>query len=57
LSPNHDYCIRCGYSEKDAIADNAGSEIADRINRLESILTELLDKLNDKRGKKRYSSV
>ena|GEM_PF-2596577 len=57
MSPNHDYCIRCGYSEKDAIADNAGSEIADRINRLESILTELLDKLNDKRGKKRYSSV
>ncbi len=53
LSPNHGYCIRCGYSEKDAITDNAGSEIADRINRLESILTELLGKLNDKQGKKR----
>ncbi len=53
LSPNHDYCIRCGYSEKDAITDNASNEIADRINRLESILTELLGKLNDKQGKKR----
>jgi len=53
LSPNHDYCIRCGYSEKDAITDNASSEIADRINRLESILTELLGKLDDKKGKKR----
>jgi len=54
LSPNHDFCIRCGYSEKDAIVeDNVSNELVDRINRLESILTELLGKLDDKKGKKR----
>jgi len=54
LSPNHDFCIRCGYSEKDAIVEgNVSNELVDRINRLESILTELLGKLDDKKGKKR----
>jgi len=42
LSPNHDYCIRCGYSEKDAITDNVSSELADRINRLSPYSQSLL---------------
>jgi len=46
LSPNHDYCIRCGYSDKDAIADNVSNEIVDRINRLESILARLASRFS-----------
>ena len=47
LSPNHDFCIRCGYSEKDAIVnDNASNDLVDRINRLESILARLANKLS-----------
>jgi integrase len=57
LSPNHEFCIRCGYSEKDAIAISTASddvivlegkerkELIDRINRLESLLGELFSKL------------
>jgi len=53
LSPNHDYCIRCGYSGKDFISDkgiegnNFSNELVDRINRLESILAELVSRLRD----------
>jgi len=58
LSPNHDYCIRCGYSEKDAIAvDSASNELVDRINRLESILAELANKLNNEKNKKRKEKL
>ena len=47
LSPNHDYCIRCRYSDKDAIVeDNVSNEIVDRINRLESILARLASRLS-----------
>jgi len=48
LSPNHDFCIRCGYSEKDAIndTDNVSNEIVDRINRLESILARLASRFS-----------
>ncbi len=47
LSPNHDYCIRCGYSEKDAIAEGSVSnELVDRINRLETILARLANRFS-----------
>lgn len=42
LSPNHDYCIRCGYSESDA----ADPELKERIDRLEAVLSELLNRLS-----------
>jgi len=48
LSPNHEFCIRCGYSDKDVIAiasDNANSELVDRLNRLEDTLARLVSEL------------
>jgi len=47
LSPNHEFCIRCGYSDKDVIAsDNvSNSELADRLNRLEDTLARLVSEL------------
>ncbi len=58
LSPNHDYCIRCGYSEKDAITytDNVNNKLVDRINRLESILAELASRLDNSRSDNRNKS-
>jgi integrase len=50
LSPNHEFCIRCGYSDKDVITattttaaaeGNVSREVVDRINRLEAILSVL----------------
>jgi integrase len=58
LSPNHEFCIRCGYSEKDAVANAIASddviilegkekkELIDRINRLEAILARLAGKFS-----------
>jgi RNA polymerase subunit RPABC4/transcription elongation factor Spt4 len=47
LSPNHEFCIRCGYSDKDVIAsDNvSNSELADRLNKLEDTLARLVSEL------------
>jgi integrase/recombinase XerD len=47
LSPNHEFCIRCGYSDKDVItSDNvSNSELADRLNRLEDTLARLVSEL------------
>ena len=49
LSPNHEFCIRCGYSDKDVITTtaegNVSKEVADRINRLEAILSVLASRL------------
>jgi integrase/recombinase XerD len=48
LSPNHEFCIRCGYSDKDVIAiasDNVNNELADRLNRLEDTLARLISEL------------
>jgi integrase/recombinase XerD len=57
LSPNHEFCIRCGYSEKDAVANAIASddviilqgeekkELERRINRLEAILARLVSEL------------
>ncbi len=51
LSPNHDYCIRCGYSDKDAITEgNVSDELVDRINRLESILARLASRLDNSKS-------
>jgi C4-type Zn-finger protein len=48
LSPNHEFCIRCGYSDKDVITaaeGNVSREVVDRINRLEAILSVLASRL------------
>jgi len=46
LSPNHEFCIRCGYSDKDAMVEGSVSnDLVYRINRLESILARLASKL------------
>jgi integrase len=48
LSPNHEFCIRCGYSDKDVITATEGNvsrEVVDRINRLEAILSVLASRL------------
>jgi integrase len=54
LSPNHEFCIRCGYSDKDvitattttaAVEGNVSREVVDRINRLEAILARLASRL------------
>jgi len=54
LSPNHEFCIRCGYSDKDvitattttaAVEGNVSREVVDRINRLEAILSVLASRL------------
>jgi integrase len=52
LSPNHEFCIRCGYSDKDVITattttaeGNVSREVVDRINRLEAILARLASRL------------
>jgi uncharacterized OB-fold protein len=49
LSPNHEFCIRCGYSDKDVITTtaegNVSKEVVDRINRLEAILSVLASRL------------
>ena len=49
LSPNHEFCIRCGYSDKDVITPaaegNVSKEVVDRINRLEAILSVLASRL------------
>jgi hypothetical protein len=48
LSPNHEFCIRCGYSDKDVITTTEGNvsrEVVDRINRLEAILSVLASRL------------
>jgi RNA polymerase subunit RPABC4/transcription elongation factor Spt4 len=45
LSPNHEFCIRCGYSDKDVIASDNNSELADRLNRLEDTLARLVSEL------------
>jgi hypothetical protein len=54
LSPNHEFCIRCGYSDKDvitatttttAVEGNFSREVVDRINRLEAILSVLASRL------------
>jgi site-specific recombinase XerD/RNA polymerase subunit RPABC4/transcription elongation factor Spt4 len=57
LSPNHEFCTRCGYSDKDAVANTIASddviilqgeekkELERRINRLEAILTRLVSEL------------
>jgi len=57
LSPNHEFCIRCGYSDKDTVANAIASddviilqgeekkELERRINRLETLLTELVSRL------------
>jgi integrase len=53
LSPNHEFCIRCGYSDKDVITTtttttvegNVSREVVDRINRLEAILLVLASRL------------
>jgi integrase len=53
LSPNHEFCIRCGYSDKDVITatttttaeGNVSKEVVDRINRLEAILSVLASRL------------
>jgi len=47
LSPNHDYCIRCGYSDKDVTeGNNVSNELVERINRLESILARLASRFD-----------
>jgi integrase/recombinase XerD len=57
LSPNHEFCIRCGYSDKDVISIASNNdviilegkerkELIDRINRLEAILARLADKFS-----------
>jgi integrase/RNA polymerase subunit RPABC4/transcription elongation factor Spt4 len=58
LSPNHEFCIRCGYSDKDTVANAIASddiiilqgeekkELERRINRLETLLTELVNRLH-----------
>jgi integrase len=47
LSPNHEFCIRCGYSDKDVIANDnvSNSELVDRLNRLEDTLARLVSEL------------
>jgi hypothetical protein len=52
LSPNHEFCIRCGYSDKDVITattttteGNVSREVVDKINRLETILSVLASRL------------
>jgi integrase/recombinase XerD len=44
LSPNHEFCIRCGYSDKDVVMDsNNSDELSTRLDRVESILVRLMD--------------
>jgi integrase/recombinase XerD len=60
LSPNHEFCIRCGYSDKDVVivdSDNVSNneQIADRLDRLEDTLARLVGELermkeNNKEG-------
>jgi len=48
LSPNYEFCIRCGYSDKDVITTTEGNvsrEVVYRINRLEAILSVLASRL------------